>query len=435
MARTTYVRTSIFEVLLWCCAIDLYICTEIQSRNSFELSQGVTRLSSSIELGLGDTLRCGAPAAPAGAGANSCEVSRRCTLRCSSDTFTAITIIGFQNDTGLDEATTVEGVEVQGCQRGISLSVTGVSAVSRTLKHTFQLTNTTLRENHTPSGSGSGILVYLDGMLDLTVSLSGSTCAEGNFAYDNGGAAAVILRGGAAANLQIGPEVEFEINSALGYGGGLFVDAGPDSTVHVESRGTIRNNTASNSGGGIHLNAATGSRADIRFTGGALVTRNHAEWNGGGVSVDSTGSSKVAIILADDARVEHNVAFVDGGGLNVETTAAQNSSIHLLHQSRIERNEAHNRGGGIQLTSQSCSGAALFLDGSASIRDNTAGKHGGASRACFLYVFPKQFSPVHSCFVLPQCYSEVASTLTRLVRGMSLFLWVATAVSCGTRQE
>ena len=189
--------------------------------------------------------------------------------------------------------------------------------------------------------NGAGI--YVSG----TLYFEGGTIT-GNISGSNG--AGIYIKGG--SGFISGGTIKD--NTASEYGGGIFSRDGGTITM---TGGSIENNTAGKDGGGIHLNNSKASIRDVtiddnrtKTSGGGIfitsrsecrlenvtVTNNKADYDGGGIKANS--GSKVTIALSS---VSSNTASGNGGGIFTH----ENANI-TLSSTTIASNKAK-RGGGI----------------------------------------------------------------------------------------
>ena len=126
---------------------------------------------------------------------------------------------------------------------------------------------------------------------------------EDNTTHDGGG----VYLGSSTMNIS-GGSINGNKLSDSGLGGGLFVSSG--STVEM-SAGSISNNIAGFSGGGIYLNPFL-SQAVFRMSGGEITGNQANSWGGGGIYPE-TGS----IVELSGGKISGNVAGMMGGGIDL----------------------------------------------------------------------------------------------------------------------
>jgi len=125
-------------------------------------------------------------------------------------------------------------------------------------------------------------------------------------------------------------------------GGGVAVQSGGATTIgsFIMSGGTIRNNTATHTGGGVSV-ATNNSVFDM--TGGTIQD-NISDGTGGGVSVQNT-----VVFNMSGGTIAGNTAATNGGGIWLATGNISNSTGSRLNMTAgtISNNRAAGDGGGI----------------------------------------------------------------------------------------
>ena len=238
--------------------------------------------------------------------------------------------------------------------------------------------NGELVKNKAAQGAG----IYTDG---ASINLAGTARVRENTAEFHGGG--LYLRN--SSNLTMGDSV-FVQNNKADRGAGIYVlTGGPQITI---SGGIVRFNSATTSGGGLHVatdvldgsvslqttsyksnSAKTGAGIsyDSRQVGGSLlmidvdVTHNNASISGGGISI--WGEQALSALTFTGSHISLNNATVNGGGLEL-----RNASDFQINDAWVQTNTAVENGGGIYLTR----GAQLSSQNT-NFSLNTASKGGG----------------------------------------------------------
>lgn len=203
----------------------------------------------------------------------------------------------------------------------------------------------TIRNNETSFGGG-GIYIY-KGSFTLK---NGTIC--NNIADRNGGG--IYVGSEAAFRMENG-----EISGNTGYSGGMLLDCPQTAEI---TGGTIKENTATGTGGGIFARCQVHIKA-------AAITGNTAT-HGGGISVLTT-NGKAAGVVMDGGSIKGNAAkqmergsWGDGGGVYLD-----GAELTLNKGAIISDNTAERDGGGI------------YSDGTITMNDgkitNNTGVYGG----------------------------------------------------------
>jgi CSLREA domain-containing protein len=188
---------------------------------------------------------------------------------------------------------------------------------------TLTLTNSTVSGNTVtgPTGSAGGILNFFGATATLTNSTVSGNTVSGNSEPNSGGG--IDNRAGATLRL-VGSTVSG--NTAV-WGGGIY-NTGTVSITHS----TIKKNTVTANGGGIH-NREGGVVTVDRST----ITGNSALSGGG---VDNSIGPTPGTVTITASQVSGNTASLDGGGISNKTGTV------TLDGSTVTRNTA-SQGGGI----------------------------------------------------------------------------------------
>ena len=236
--------------------------------------------------------------------------------------------------------------------------------ISRTL--TVRLQDLDIRGGGSSPGAGGGG-IFVIGSNGAVLALS-NTLVRNNQGTIGGGIMVMnAIAQGPASSMQL---LLFGNSAVLGnsatIGGGIQC---ADATVAMFDQAHVSQNSASNSGGGIH---ARDCRLEIRSTGinGAVLLANNAGVYGGGLYI--TGGRSTGDVFTTDpfvpARITTNTA-VRGGGVAV----ANDARVHLYNVN-IEQNTASSDAGGVFVQ-----GGGDTLGDSLFVMDNLA--NGGPSGA------------------------------------------------------
>ncbi|MGM8213776.1 MucBP domain-containing protein [Virgibacillus sp. W0430] len=197
--------------------------------------------------------------------------------------------------------------------------------------------------------------VILNPTLDNTAVLNGVTIQGGNASATSGRESS----GGGMYNIFSSPTLEnvtIRNNYATNYGGGMF-NSGPAGTLSSSSPNlnyvTIQDNEAGQDGGGVY-NASENSLVVTNST----INNNTASNYGGGI-FEKSGTSTYT-----DGTISGNTADWGGGVYFSQSTPT-------LNNIQLENNDAAKDGGGIRLASSKATLIDVFISG------NTAGQHGG----------------------------------------------------------
>ena len=218
---------------------------------------------------------------------------------------------------------------------------------------TFNMKAGTIRENNT-TGNGAGVLLKQN----VVFTMSGGTITN-NTAGKNGGgiftqSVNTTITGGLIEGNTATGTVKDETLSD-GNGGGVYVHLNGILTM---GNGTIKNNTAAGTGGGIYI-GTTVDKAVNTITGG--VIEENTATNGGGIYVNT--SKDVAM---SNMTIQKNTATQNGGGVYVEMSKSCN-----MTSGTITGNSAVD-GGGVYTHNK---GAFAMAGGT--ITNNTATGNGG----------------------------------------------------------
>ena len=227
------------------------------------------------------------------------------------------------------------------------------------------LNNTSVYSNSTTAATGAGIYKSVNAKLSIT----GGEFYN-NSAATNGGAIYIYGGTGASATTLSGVSIGKEVNNAYlpntaKIGGGIYINTGT-VTIQKNSAKTdiksyiIGNNTiaSGSTGGGIHMAAGTLTISDTEITGNSATT------SGGGIHIVTSTSVSIS-----DSNISDNTAKTSGGGIHMAagTTTITNSEI----SGNTTTTSTGTTGGGIHL-----GGGTLSISGT-EITDNTANTSGG----------------------------------------------------------
>ena len=255
-------------------------------------------------------------------------------------------------------------------------------------------------DTHCPNGCGGGILIS-DGawptLSNLIVSGNQATIGAGIYIDQTGQAQGAIVIAGSqivnniavdsggglylsAGNVTLARGASIDANTATNFGGGVYVDKGNfilqngnirgnqavpadggglymnnPSATYKQITGTISNNTAAGSGGGLYV-----VHNNVQLSGGLIFSNTALAGNGGGICVDNG-----ALIWSGPVAVVGNHA-VDGGGVYVSTGTTQ------IFGGQLTGNVASGNGGGLYAGKTLVISETKFLA-------NSAGNTGGGT--------------------------------------------------------
>lgn len=167
------------------------------------------------------------------------------------------------------------------------------------------------------SASHDGGAFYVEGG-NLTI--SGGTIDHCSSGADGG---AIYVAGGIVTINEDNGSSEISNNSALGSGGGVFVQ---NCTSFSMSQGTIIANAAIGNGGGVAVSSSS-DPVTVNITGGSIKD-NSSRRSGGGVSVEQSAAIDASVILGvldqgnTNPEISGNVANISGGGIYASGTKA-----------------------------------------------------------------------------------------------------------------
>jgi hypothetical protein len=284
--------------------------------------------------------------------------------------------------------------------------------------HTLALRHLVLVDN-AAEFSGGAIFVALGAQETITLEMC--QIARNRATSGHGGGISLSLIDGATAHLV---EAHFELNSADGAGGGLYVtNQGAGAVTILESSLT------SNDGGGAHLSSSAGGNvtvlnteflsnvdsgtvgggASIALTAGGSVTLSGNRFsknstkgttaNGGGLHLRAHGGS---VSLSNNEFAENTTSGTSASGAGAYMVHTATGTVTLSSNSFIKNSTRGNSatGGGVFLTAQS--GAVALLDNvfTENATDGTSGEGGGAdvrmSGQGSIAVHSNQFTNNHS---------------------------------------
>lgn len=232
-------------------------------------------------------------------------------------------------------------------------------------------------------GDGGAICLY---NMDTEASIS-ETVFDSNLAGNDGGALAFAESWGVDVwlDLTVSDSAIFIDNTALGSGGGIFIDT--DSALVSLEDGRFQDNTASGSGGGLNCwfgdievdgCAFIGNEAG---TDGAIgvygpVDISHSQFVGNVANSGDAGAVRGYEMSVNASIIRNNTCVGKGGGLLYTGT------MEVGAQSIIEGNSAGDEGGGIfgwvaGSSNDPASVCILIVEDSSRIDSNSAGAAGG----------------------------------------------------------
>lgn len=202
------------------------------------------------------------------------------------------------------------------CLNGYTLTGSGSHPVITVQSGTFYLYDYSGNGNYQGKITGGGNVRQGGGVLlqqNTSMVMDGGTIS-GNYATNGGG---VYVGSGASFQMKDGATIQ-ENTATLG--GGIATISG---NISVDGTSYIRNNTATDQGGGIYLDAST-----LSLKGS--VTGNSAQQEGGGIFINA-----LATATLDGATITNNTANLEGGGIYHSTL---NSTINLAGNIKIYSN-------------------------------------------------------------------------------------------------
>lgn len=152
----------------------------------------------------------------------------------------------------------------------------------------------------------------------------------------------------------------FRFNEAAERGGGLYSYGAGEANVTLANV-TVRNNTATNFGGGIGMS----STQNFTFTDGAINDNNVTEGVGGGISIAQVGCDATF----ERTGISNNVSKKRGGGIYQDYGSLTLNACMVKENASVEEG-----GGGIQ----NYSGTLVFTN--TTISGNSAHSYGGGLR-------------------------------------------------------
>lgn len=204
-----------------------------------------------------------------------------------------------------------------------------------------------IENNEVPDGYGGGVCVVY-----ANLTMTGGT-VSGNQASYGGGIAAYTY-----VNISIGGNALIRKNVAHDYGGGIALY---ENCTLVLAYGTISENTAESSGGGIYSRGESSSRNTVTMTDGTIA-KNYAESDGGGIYLTRTDFTMT------DGLIEGNEAEASngGGGVYVAANSSMTMSGGTITGNKITEGLG---GGGVSLANETSS--VMNISGSPVIAGNT----------------------------------------------------------------
>jgi len=260
---------------------------------------------------------------------------------------------------------------------------------------TLNLKGGTISDNKS-TGNGGGIFVHEYYTIRISINLSGTEISN-NVA--GGGGGGMFLHTGSHLTMTGGSVVG---NTSSNFAGGISITGDSDSTTHVDhskltitggvisgntgvfggvwvnrgvtfsmTGGTIKENIATNNGGGISISPNNTPTTTANITGGT-ITGNKAP-RGAGLYIAGINASTPITLNASNLTISNNLTTshatytTDGAGIYVGANATLN-----LSDSTINNNTALNYGGGIYVASGRSATLTNVL-----LNNNTAIRGGG----------------------------------------------------------
>ncbi|WP_409969218.1 S-layer homology domain-containing protein [Bengtsoniella intestinalis] len=195
---------------------------------------------------------------------------------------------------------------------------------------TFTMTGGTIAGNTATLGGGG---VHIVGTMTMSEGTGGTTGTISNNTSATGGG--VRLNGGYTFTMNAGT---IKDNTATNEGGGVFFADGGDSRTFTMNGGTISGNSAS-SGGGVYVNAGytmnmnggniTGNTATT--SGGGVYVACNAEWTKMNISNNSviTITGNTANGITNNMYLDYDGTYTVSQKLTVSTTPVSTSSIGI----------------------------------------------------------------------------------------------------------
>lgn len=143
--------------------------------------------------------------------------------------------------------------------------------------------------------------------------------------------------------------------------------------IHLNG-GTISNNIAASTGGGVCVESETDEVVTFTMTGSKVVD-NHSDSNGGGIYLAAVMGTLVANL--EGGSFEGNTAQ-NGAGLYVDVKDTAVKGTVNISGTTLIGNEASVNGGGLYLTAAGTASVALNVSGG-KLESNTAVENGGAA--------------------------------------------------------
>ena len=264
---------------------------------------------------------------------------------------------------------------------------------------TINLIGTAVITGNSSGGNGGGIYT----MTGSAVTLSGTVSGAASINYNTAAGAGGGIWAGTSATVTLNPGTLVTTNSAGYHGGGIYMDAGSNSTLTIDSA-TVSENLATQSdalasvgsqgqGGGIYVAASNTSPSNIILKGNAQIIDNKvgtladgttlaitvpgatcsAGCDGGGIM----SGNNVSITLSDNAVIANNVTLRNGGGIRT----GNNATIMLNDSAKITGNQAGTAGlsgdgGGIYVGNGGTK-STLIMNSGTEISGNVAARGGG----------------------------------------------------------
>jgi len=238
---------------------------------------------------------------------------------------------------------------------------------------TLNMNGAQIRDNEATGAeaNGGGVLLGTDTILNMYAGAS----IVGNEANGNGGGVATSNSSsrGVIINLNSG-EISANTSHAItdtSGGGGIFM-RGMNSVITMQDDFVMRGNAAVY-GGAIRIrpNAASSATHNHLVMNGGLIDNNSATRSGGGVHIYS---AQRTAILMNGGTISNNTAE-QGGGV-ATSSSNSNGSAFIMNGGNISGNTANGANGGGGIFMQGTGGVFVMEDG-AVIESNTAIRGGG----------------------------------------------------------
>jgi uncharacterized repeat protein (TIGR02543 family) len=227
----------------------------------------------------------------------------------------------------------------------ITNATTGVTSIG-IISAACTIGGATAADGNTSEGSGGGIALGGTGNM-LTISANANI--HSNTAVYGGGIAVT----GTNDTLTISANVNIRNNTATSYGGGMYIN----NAVGVRmADGTISENS-SNNGGGVVVTTGASFTMSGGIIGGAIAAEGNSAANGGGIFIMGNNTT----VTVSSGTIRNNKATYSGGGIYANGSAGTALTINTVSgATTIRDNTAASSGGGIYLTPYANSMGTLF---------------------------------------------------------------------------